>query len=355
MYYDVIVIGAGPAGTAFCRQIASGNLKVLLIDGQTPARKKPCGGLLAPDAQKLFAHFDFTLPKDVLADPQIFSVKTIDLAAGRVRYYRRYYLNMNRYAFDKFLLSLVPESVEKVSGRCTSVTRENGLFSLSVCLEDGSRRSFEAGRVVGADGAASLVRRTFFKAPIQQYVAIQQWFPRQGGGNPFYSCIFDPKTSESCSWMMYKDEYVIFGGCFTPENCRRSFEEQKKRLEDFLGCNFPEPVKTEACLADRPRRPRDFALGKDGAYLIGEAAGFISASSFEGISSAIISGNRLADAMLPGGKERDVLCRYRGGTRSLRAKLLVKTFKRWFMYTPPVRGLIMRLGLASIKVEEKTA
>ena len=35
-------------------------------------------------------------------------------------------------------------------------------------------------------------------------------------------------------------------------------------------------------------------IGADGVYLIGEAAGFISASSFEGISSAMGSGSALA-------------------------------------------------------------
>ena len=36
--------------------------------------------------------------------------------------------------------------------------------------------------------------------------------------------------------------------------------------------------------------------GADGVYLVGETAGFISASSFEGISSAIRSDSALADA-----------------------------------------------------------
>ena len=44
----------------------------------------------------LLARYDITLPKDVLVDPQIFSVKTIDLEAGLVRHYQRTYLNMDR-------------------------------------------------------------------------------------------------------------------------------------------------------------------------------------------------------------------------------------------------------------------
>ena len=87
--WDIIVIGAGPASASFGSSIASSGLKIMIIDGQTEDRPKPCGGLLAPDAQKILARFDFTLPKSVLADPQIFSVKTMDLETRQVRFYQR--------------------------------------------------------------------------------------------------------------------------------------------------------------------------------------------------------------------------------------------------------------------------
>lgn len=75
------------------------------------------GRIPAADAQKVLAHFDLVLPKSVLADPQIFSVKTMDLEKRLVRYYQRYYLNMDRYAFDSWLLSLVPKQVEVIRER----------------------------------------------------------------------------------------------------------------------------------------------------------------------------------------------------------------------------------------------
>lgn len=164
---------------------------LLLIDGQNEQHKKPCGGLLAPDSQKALAHFDLTLPKEVLVDPQIFTVQTIDLCSRQVRYYQRYYLNMDRYAFDRWLLSLVPSQAEILPGRCTAVARREDSFSLTV-RTDGKERHFTARRVVGADGASSLVRRTFYREPKTRYTAIQQWFPAGENRAPFYSCIFDP-------------------------------------------------------------------------------------------------------------------------------------------------------------------
>ena len=75
--YDIAIIGAGPAGAVFAKEIAQSkpDWKILLIDGQSPDSAKPCGGLLAPDAQKLLARFDLVLPKSVLEDPQIFAVE----------------------------------------------------------------------------------------------------------------------------------------------------------------------------------------------------------------------------------------------------------------------------------------
>ena len=124
----------------------------------------------------------------------------------------------------------------------------------------------------------------------------------------------------------------------------------RARLADFLGHDFGELVKTEACLADRPRHWRDFVTGADGVYLIGEAAGFISASSFEGISSAIRSGSALADAFRNVENASEITKSYRKKTFSLRCKLFLKIWKRWFMYTPWVRSLIMRSGIESIRV-----
>ena len=79
--YDIAIIGAGPAGSVFAKEIAElrPDLKITLIDAQSPDSAKPCGGLLAPDAQKLLARFDLVLPKSILEDPQIFAVETIDI------------------------------------------------------------------------------------------------------------------------------------------------------------------------------------------------------------------------------------------------------------------------------------
>ncbi|MBR2370683.1 MAG: FAD-binding protein [Clostridia bacterium] len=347
--YDIAIIGAGPAGAVLAKEIAQAHrtLKLTVIDGQSENSAKPCGGLLAPDAQKLLARFDLVLPKSVLEDPQIFAVQTIDINQKLVRYYQRHYLNMNRYSFDRWLLSLVPTHVDIHTGRCTEIKKDGDLYS--VCIKHGgTEETVMAKTIVGADGGGSVVRRTFFDPMRVQYVAIQQWFKNNGQCMPYYSCIFDSVTSDSCSWTIHKGDYVIFGGAFKKQGCRSAFDEQKSRLEAFLGNSFGEPVKTEACLLSSPRSMKDFCLGEEGVFLVGEAAGFISASSFEGLSYAMYSAKLLADAFAEGSTYNDIQELYRRKTKSLRLRLRVKSVKRALLCDPFIRGIIMRSGLRSI-------
>ncbi len=349
MIYDIIVIGAGPAGSTFAREVK--NKKILLIDNQNESNKKPCGGLLAPDAQKEFAHYNIVLPKEVLVSPQIFSVKTIDLNTNLIKYYQRYYLNMNRFLFDKYLISLISNNVNVINGRCIDVVKEGNGFTVSVSSNQ-KLKKYKSKYVVGADGCASIVRKKFYKDKIMKYIAIQEWYKCDDISNSYYSCIFDKKTSSSCSWMIHKDKYLIYGGAFDIKNARERFELQKSKLEQRLNLDLSNVYKKESCLVYRPKHFCDFVTGKNGAYLIGEAAGFISPSSLEGISSAFISADMLANIFNKNDNTKKITIKYRSKTIKLKIKLIIKTIKRWFMYTQFTRYIIMKLNIGCVKVKK---
>ena len=101
-------------------------------------------------------------------------------------------------------------------------------------------------------------------------------------------------------------------------------------------------------MALRPRKMSDFITGNNGVYLIGEAAGFISPSSFEGISYAIKTGHILAEIFKSGNE--NIGGEYASAVKSIKIKLMLKTAKRWVMYTPFVRNIIMKTGVGSIEI-----
>lgn len=350
IYYDAVIVGAGPAGANLARLIDTQKYKILVIDG-SEGREKVCGGLISPDAQDVLARYDISLPKDVLASPQLFSVRTIDLSDGLTRYYRRNYLNVDRRAFDDFIRSLIPDDVDVIKARCEGVCKASDGYELA--LSDGRRIACRF--LIGADGASSVVRRELFRdKKIQKYVAIQQWF-EAGKVNPNYSCIFDNATSTGCSWVFFKDGMMIFGGAFDKENSREAFEEQKRKLCELGAVDknaFDDPIKTEACLVSRPRLHRGIFRGKNGAFFIGEAAGFISPSSFEGISYALESAEALAGALNLHSDCPKIMRAYKRKTERLVAKVKIKCIKRPFMYNQILRTLVMKSGLTAIKVNK---
>jgi len=125
--YDVAIVGAGPAGSTLARLIGH-KLRVLLVDQRSPLepnqkvyqKSKCCGGLLAPDAQKMIAMLGLGLPGDLIVGPQLFTVRTIDLQNLMERYYQRFYINIDRRKFDSWLVSLIPATILP---RRASVTR----------------------------------------------------------------------------------------------------------------------------------------------------------------------------------------------------------------------------------------
>ncbi len=350
--FDVIIMGAGPAGATLARMIA-GKYKVLLVDkrfnpGIDPASTKCCGGLLAPDAQKILAVLGLALPRDILVGPQIFKVRAIDLQSGLDKYYQRFYINMDRNKFDHWLISLLPDIVETKFGRQLAGI-EAGSSSIRVRLyKDNGHETHECKVLIGADGAASSVRRLLFStAPRpRRYLAIQEWFSTIEV-MPYYSAIFNPSITDFYSWIIPKDNCQVLGAALpTGKEAKTKFNLLKEQLNQY-GYKLNESIKHESAPVMRPSRSGQILTGRGNVLLIGEAAGLISPSSAEGLSYAFSSALLASRAINEG--LAGSAARYNTLAAPLYSSINHKLIKSILMYFTPTRQAIMFSGLFTMK------
>jgi flavin-dependent dehydrogenase len=353
--YDVAIIGGGPAGATLARFIGT-RRKVLLLDRRDlasppdPSRlEKCCGGLLAPDAQKTLAEFGLGLPGSVLASPQLFAVRAIDLPRKLERFYQRFYINIHREAFDRWLLTLVPEAVD-VRTRCLFRSWESGPEGFRIRFTEGGETRVEEARVlVGADGAFSKVRRLagFVPPPSATYFASQE-FVETPDLHPYFTAVFDREVTDFYSWMIPKGEGLLIGTAVRSDKpSARRLALLKEKLA-ARGFRFGKVFQKRGAFLLRPRSRSHVRLGAGRIGLVGEAAGWVSPSSAEGLSYAFRSARSLAEAILE--KEERFLGKYVSKTTGLRWNVLVKAMKSRVLYHPLARMAVMRLGIGSVSV-----
>jgi len=95
-------------------------------------------------------------------------------------------------------------------------------------------------------------------------------------------------------------------------------------------------------------KTQEICTGKNGVALLGEAAGWISPSSAEGLSYAFKSALILAQILrkTPDGFEKH----YYQKTRQLRRNIFLKNIKSHFIYDPRLRKIVMKTGFKSMEV-----
>lgn len=353
--YDVCIIGAGPAGATAARLLPR-NLRVLLVDKRPLDRayasgdpQKLCGGLLSPRAQAELARQGLGVPQSVLAGPQLFAVRTCDIDAGLERLYQRFYTNIDREAFDRWLVSLVPDSVEVAHGwRALSLERDDEASIVRFATPGGGRASVAARVVIGADGAGSLVRRALLgdTRRVPAYVAMQARCVT-AGGEPHYGAIFDAAATDFYGWTIPKGAEVLVGAALPAgPDAHRRFDEFVARARE-AGFDFGLEYERAAAPVVRPARPSHITLGRRDVLLAGEAAGHISPSSAEGISYALRSGAAVASALAHG--VEGAAERYSIAAWPLTSEVCAKLAKSSLIASATTRRVALRTGIGALR------
>lgn len=351
--YDIIIIGAGPSGSNLARLLGD-KYKILLVDKRDLSNDnnssilgKSCGGLLAPDAQEMLAKLGLGIPKEILVSPQLFAVRTIDNQNKIERLYQRFYINIDREKFDRWLVSLIPCNVDKNFG-CLFKGLEILENKVKVTLShNGSNIVEESRLVVGADGANSFVGKQIHNVlnPPSKYISIQQQF-HDNCHQPYFTAIFDDEITDFYSWIIPKDGKILVGSALKIDDTpKEKFELFKDKLED-MGFNLENSSNTSGAFINRPRNISQINIGNNKVVLMGEASGAISPSSAEGISYALKSSYYLYDSLSL--EMNGFYDRYKSKMKSIETNIALKNMKIPAMYNPTLRNIIMKTGIKSI-------
>lgn len=315
--YDTVVAGAGPAGIMAAVHAAKrGN--VLLVDSSTLPRDKSCGGMLHELTQEFLAPFG-EIPQAIVLDPSHVQFRFVDWDRAIRKVTDLRFVNVDRAGFDAWLLTLLPDNVEVVDG-CGVESLAQDRDSVTVHLRSaGGATAVTCENLVGADGARSSVRRSLGVGAAASYVTVQDFVELRGELPAYFDCIYmrDMGDSFAYAYVVPKGSVAIVGSVFYPKT-KRPWEKQDLAL-DILRSAMPElgaSVKREAACALFVRSANDIAPGVGRVLLAGEAGGFMSPTSGEGISYALRSG-RAAGVAVAGNTPAETLDAYRAGTTDI--------------------------------------
>lgn len=296
--YDLVVVGAGPAGIAAASEAARAGLRTLVVDSSALPRHKSCGGMLNEYAQRFLADVA-PLPHGLVLEPAWVHFRYYDWDREIKKPCSLCFANVDRALFDEWLLSLLPASVE-VRPRTAFTGCGEDPEGVEVSLRGEGGVTFVRARwVVGADGARSAVRRAHPSWPqTQSYTTVQEYVEIEPGSiEPFFECIYSRHIDPAYGYgyIVPKGEVAIVGSVFFPKTKGMAAMHEKALATWAQRYPLGTARRREGGSAIQVKDARDIIAGQGRVLMAGEAAGIMSPSSGEGISFALNSG-RLAGA-----------------------------------------------------------
>jgi len=153
MTYEVVVVGAGPAGATAAKSLAEKGVKTLLIDKRTYPRDKPCGGVLSIRTLQRFPYIS-----DELIDAYSYggSISSSSLQYQvRLQKEKPIAAFVLRKDFDQGLVNYAIRSGTVFRDGTTALSLERKKENLQIRLSTGD--ILESQLVIGADGIWSTI------------------------------------------------------------------------------------------------------------------------------------------------------------------------------------------------------
>ena len=311
VHKDILVVGAGPAGSTAAKLLADRGYSVLVIDRSKFPRHKTCASWINRLAFERFPYLVDRLP--VLVENPFYGVTFYDREIEREARYREKrpsgYLSL-RSKFDAGLLRIAVEAGAESLEGCPVVDVNEERGDVRVRLSDG--REFASRIVIGADGASS---RVAVAANLRRGWGARDYVLCANTDVPvpaarisaFYGermplrVFLEYDGVQGYGWVFPKRNYICIGiGALLTDG--RSIRPLFSRFVAALRAHehIPPDLAQEKIYFDIDpvggvyRTP---SLVRGRVILVGDAAGFVSGSTGEGIYPGMVSAEVAVEAI----------------------------------------------------------
>lgn len=283
MEVDVLIVGAGPAGSTTARFCTDKSLDVLIIDRRKEiGHPVQCGEFL-PSAKEMYSMFPRTMDLDELMNVDdslvVGEADCVDIISPGGRAYRCDFSGsiLDRRAFDKHLAKLAVEAGARVETNTSLLSIKEGIARTTL-------GDIKAKVIVGADGPNSrTASQVGLQRPAQRFPAIT--CQAEGSFEPVVKMFFGSLAPGGYAWIIPKRKGANVGIGINPAVPHDPPSVLFSRFVSRLGCGHSEvAMKFVPMGGPIPRTVKGDVL------LVGDSAGHVMPTNGGGIPIAMIAG-----------------------------------------------------------------
>ncbi len=322
MKYDVLVVGAGPAGSMAAKTLAEAGLSVVMLEKRQeigdPVR---CAEAVSKRGLKDLVEVD---PRWIAADlkgSRVFSpdgasiVLSEEQSGGKTGYV------LERKIFDRTLAmeAACAGAEVMVKTRAQGLLKRDGKICGVSAIRSGDTFQIEAPLVIGADGIESKVGRwagidTTLK-PKDISTCAQFLVKDESIDSNYCEFYFGNKIAPGAyAWIFPKGEKVANVGLGVLGSRSSGIGEPLRLLQEFMKSHLPKGKVVEMDVGGVPVAPQLEAMTTDGVMLVGDAAHqsdpLTGGGIITGMTAGVIAGEVAADAISRGDVKRASLRDY---------------------------------------------